>query len=224
MVGCGDHVTAGDGRGLAVRFFIATENDGDFGLLEGTRGLQCFQRVEHVDEAALHVVDAGTSGYVAVHAVGLERAGFFKDRVHVADEEHALAAFFRLGAGMFGDEHAGAIYLRHRDPLHLEAEVGELLLHDLTDGADAFKIVRAAVDASTSFSEQGIRRLLVGVDVGDDGFLHSGRGLVWFGRTGRRKRKQTIRGRRTEAFSFLAEDSSRKALWRRAEIEPLRVG
>ena len=93
-----------------------------------------------------------------------------KHRVHVADEQHALAAFSRLGAGVLGDQHACALHLFHRNPLHLEAEVGQLRLHDLSDGADAFKVMRAAVDVD-EFREQGIGSLLVCVDVGHDGFL-----------------------------------------------------
>ena len=95
----GDHVAARDAGRLAVRLFIAAEHDGDFGLLEDARGLHGFEREEHVDQAALHVVDAGTGADIALDAVGLEWAGLLKHRVHVADEQHALAAFARLGAG-----------------------------------------------------------------------------------------------------------------------------
>ena len=40
--------------------------DGDFSLLENTGSLHGFEGEEHVDEAALHVVDAGASSDVAL--------------------------------------------------------------------------------------------------------------------------------------------------------------
>ena len=55
---------------------------------------------------------------------------------------------------MFSDEHARRVHLLHRNPLRLEAEVGQLLLHDFGDSADAFKVVRAAIDVD-EFLEQG---------------------------------------------------------------------
>src|SRR5580692_4482121 len=39
VVGGSDHVAAGDGGGLAMRFFVAAENNGDFGLLQNAGSL-----------------------------------------------------------------------------------------------------------------------------------------------------------------------------------------
>ena len=170
----GDHVAAGDGGRLAVGFFIAAEHDSDFSLLENAGSLHGFQREEHVDKSALHIVDARAGGDVAIDAVGLEGAGLFKDGVHVANEQDAFAAFLWFGAGMLGDKDAGALHLVHRNPLHLEVEIAELRLHDFGDGVYAFKVVGAAVDVD-EFCEHVVRSLLVGVDVGDDGFLFRGK-------------------------------------------------
>ena len=64
---CGfDHVTAGDAGWLAVRFFVAAEHDRDLSLLQNACGLHGLQREEHIDEAALHVVDAGAGADIAL--------------------------------------------------------------------------------------------------------------------------------------------------------------
>jgi hypothetical protein len=124
----------------------------------------------HVDQAALHIVHAGSGGDIVFHAVGLKGTGLFKYRVHVADEQHALAAFPRFGAGMVGYQNAGALHLLHLNPLHLEAEIAKLRLHDLGHRAHALKIVCAAVNTH-QLREQDVRRLLVGVDIGNDCFF-----------------------------------------------------
>ena len=148
-----------------MRLFIATEHDGDFGLFEHACGLHGFERIELDDQAALHIVDAGAGTDVAADAVGLEGAGLLEHGIHVADEQHALAAFAGLGAGMLGDEYAGALDLVHWSPLDIEAEVGQLGLHDVGDCAHPFEVVSAAVDVD-EFLQHGVRSLLVGVDVG----------------------------------------------------------
>ena len=88
----------------------------------------------------------------------------------MADQQDALAALSRFGAGMLGDQHAGALHLLHRDPLHLEAKVSEFSLHDLGDGADTLKVVGTAVDVDELF-KHAIGCLLVGVDEAHHGLF-----------------------------------------------------
>src|SRR5277367_3543487 len=127
-----DQVVARDLHRRANALFVAAQNNTDFTVFEHAGFLHSAQCGQHHDQSTLHVSDAWTSSDLAVSirhkSVLLKRAGWFEDRIHVADKQQLLSALaFSGGAKMLGDEVPRACGLGlHGHPAHFKTERFEL--------------------------------------------------------------------------------------------------
>ena len=153
----------------------------DVGLVQHAHGPERAQCLDHDDVAALHVGHA-----LAAHAVALalpqrHRAAFFEHRVQVAEQQQAFA----LTALQRRHQVARTLHgRRHVDPAGVEAQRVQLRPVDVADGAHAFRVQGAAVDAHR-FLQQIQRRGRALLDGGDDALF--GLGELRMRRTGQQE-------------------------------------
>ena len=121
------------------------------------------QRRNHDGKTILHVVHTWPDGGIAVAHKALEGTVFFKHRVHMANQQNALAV---AATSVLCDEMPRAPHFGHGHPGNLEAERLELRAHHFRNLLDPFGVESAAVDVHEPFEEfDGARRL--GVSGGD---------------------------------------------------------
>src|SRR5580658_2199407 len=147
-----DQVVARDLHRRTDALFVAAQNNTDFTVFEHAGFLHSSQCGQHHDQSTLHVSDARTSGDLAVcigdKRVLLKRAGWFEDRIHMADEQQLLSALpFSGGARMLGDEVSRAASLGlHGHPPHFETERFELRRKAIFHRLDAGQVHGSAVE------------------------------------------------------------------------------
>jgi hypothetical protein len=162
-------VAAGDGDRIAGILLVAGEHDLDIGRPQRPGRVHRPQGGDHHRHAALVVADSRPFDRVGILAgEALERRIGLEHRVEMADQQQPPAAAV---AAMDGDDMPGAAGLRHRHPLHLEAERLELGAHHPPDRFDPGEVERAAVlvdqpleqiDGARLLAIHGLYHLLLG--------------------------------------------------------------
>jgi hypothetical protein len=156
---CFDEISAREVERCAEALFVAAQYDAYLSVCERSRFLHGSESCEHYDETAFHVGYARAGGD---HSIGIGEDGIFlegtgelKDRVHVADEQEALAAFAcPLRTWMLGNQVAGAASDGlHGNPMGFKSESLDARKQDVFDGFHACEVHRAAVDVDDSLEE-----------------------------------------------------------------------
>ena len=76
----------------------------------------------------------------------LEWAFLLENRVHMSNQQHALAAVSRIGTWMLGNQCACALYFVHRDPPHFESQSLKLKHQNPPNGTDTLEVLGPAID------------------------------------------------------------------------------